>query len=91
VKTLTRTEEEETIISNCPDRSTYPEEKSVSRSGATPVYWPSLGVQCDSRPGYASCRRLGSKVSLLLLIYGFACSADERVKVNPGPVWGLRV
>jgi hypothetical protein len=36
VKTLTRTEEEETIISNCPDRSTYPEEKSVSRSGATP-------------------------------------------------------
>jgi hypothetical protein len=36
VKTLTKTEEEETIIINRPDRSTYPEEKSVLRSGATP-------------------------------------------------------
>jgi hypothetical protein len=35
---LTKTEEEETIIINRPDRSTYPEEKSVSRSGATPVF-----------------------------------------------------
>jgi len=36
VKTLTKTEEEGTIIINRPDRSTYPEEKSVLRSGATP-------------------------------------------------------
>jgi hypothetical protein len=33
---LTKTKEEETIIINRPGRSTYPEEKSVSRSGATP-------------------------------------------------------
>ncbi len=33
---LTKSEEEETIIINRPDRSTYPERKSVSRSGATP-------------------------------------------------------
>jgi len=33
---LTETEDEETIIINRPDRSTYLEEKSVSRSGATP-------------------------------------------------------
>jgi hypothetical protein len=35
---LTKTEEEETIIINRPDRSTYPKEKSVLRSGATPVH-----------------------------------------------------
>jgi CBS domain-containing protein len=34
---LTKTEEEETIIINRPDRSTYPRQKSVLRSGATPV------------------------------------------------------
>jgi len=34
---LTKTKEEETIIINRSDRSTYPEEKFVSRSGATPV------------------------------------------------------
>ena len=33
---LTKTQEEETIIINRPDRSTYPEEKSVLRSGVTP-------------------------------------------------------
>jgi hypothetical protein len=33
---LTKTEEEETIIINRLDRSTYPEQKSDSRSGATP-------------------------------------------------------
>jgi hypothetical protein len=33
---LTKTEEEETIIINRPDRSTYPEQKSVLRSEATP-------------------------------------------------------
>jgi len=33
---LTKTEEEETII-NCSGRSTYLDEKSVLRSGATPV------------------------------------------------------
>ena len=32
---LTNTEDEENII-NCPDGPTYPDEKSVSRSGATP-------------------------------------------------------
>ena len=35
-KRLTKSEEKETIIINCSDRSTYPEEKSVQRSGATP-------------------------------------------------------
>jgi hypothetical protein len=34
---LTKTEEEESIIINRPDRSTYPEEESVLRSGATPA------------------------------------------------------
>jgi len=34
---LTKTKEEETIIINRSGRSTYPEEKSVSRSGATPI------------------------------------------------------
>src|SRR5262249_32028749 len=34
---LTKTKEEETIIINRSGRSTYPEEKSVSRSGATPA------------------------------------------------------
>jgi hypothetical protein len=34
---LTKTEEEESIIINRPDRSTYPEEESVLRSGATPL------------------------------------------------------
>jgi len=33
---LTKAEEEESIIINRPDKSTYPEQKSVSRSGATP-------------------------------------------------------
>jgi hypothetical protein len=33
---LTKTKAQETIIINRPDRSTYPEQKSVSRSGATP-------------------------------------------------------
>jgi len=33
---LTKTEEEETIIINRPGRSTYPEQKSVLTSGATP-------------------------------------------------------
>jgi len=36
VRGLTKTEEEETIIINRSDRSTYPDEKSVLRSGATP-------------------------------------------------------
>jgi len=34
---LTKTREEETIIINRPDGSTYPEEKSVLRSEATPI------------------------------------------------------
>src|SRR5579872_1715841 len=34
---LTKSEEEETIIINRPGTSTYPEEKSVLTSGATPV------------------------------------------------------
>ncbi len=34
---LTKTEEEETIIINRPNRSTYPEQKSVLTSGATPL------------------------------------------------------
>jgi hypothetical protein len=33
---LTKTEEKETIIINRSDRATYPQRKSVSRSGATP-------------------------------------------------------
>jgi hypothetical protein len=33
---LTKTEEEETIIINRPDRSTYPHEESVQTGGATP-------------------------------------------------------
>jgi hypothetical protein len=33
---LTKTKEEESII-NRPDKSTYPQEKAVSRSGATPI------------------------------------------------------
>jgi len=37
---LTRNEEEERIIINRPDESTYPEEKSVSTSGATPAVSP---------------------------------------------------
>jgi hypothetical protein len=35
---LTRTEEEQTIIINRSDRSTYPDRKSVLTSGATPDY-----------------------------------------------------
>jgi hypothetical protein len=34
---LTKTEEKENIIINRSGRSTYPEQKSVSRTGATPV------------------------------------------------------
>jgi hypothetical protein len=34
---LTKSKEEETIIINRPGRSTYPDEKSVLRSGATPL------------------------------------------------------
>jgi len=40
---LTKSEDEETIIINRPDRSTYPDEKSVLTSGATP-YFASAGV-----------------------------------------------
>ena len=36
MKTLTKTEEEESIIINRSARSTYPKRKSVSRGGATP-------------------------------------------------------
>jgi hypothetical protein len=43
---LTKTEEKETII-NRTDRSTYPEQKSVPRSGATP----------DGHPGLARSRK----------------------------------
>jgi len=35
---LTKSEDEETITINRPGRSTYPEEKSVLTSGATPVF-----------------------------------------------------
>jgi hypothetical protein len=35
---LTKSEDEETITINRPGRSTYPEEKSVLTSGATPNY-----------------------------------------------------
>ena len=35
---LTKSEEEETIIINRPGRSTYPDEKSVLTSGATPLF-----------------------------------------------------
>ena len=35
VRGLTKVEEQETIIINCSDRSIYPDEKSVLRSGAT--------------------------------------------------------
>jgi hypothetical protein len=35
-RALTKTEENETIIINRSDRSTYPDQKSVLRSGATP-------------------------------------------------------
>jgi len=48
VKTLTKTEEEGTIIINRPDRSTYPEEKSVLRSGATPAHEPTEGALPDA-------------------------------------------
>jgi hypothetical protein len=34
---LTKSEDEETITINRPGRSTYPEEKSVLTSGATPA------------------------------------------------------
>ena len=44
---LTTTEEEETIIINRSGRSTYPEGKSVRRSGATPV----LLIPCDANQG----------------------------------------
>ena len=48
---LTMNEDEETITINLPGRSTYPEEKSVLTSGATPIVgW--LGV------GVAGCLRL---------------------------------
>jgi hypothetical protein len=39
---LTKTEEKDTIIINSSGRSTYPEQKSVSRSGATPVEEPAF-------------------------------------------------
>ena len=58
MKTLTKTEEEGSISINRPDRSTYPEEKSVLRSGATPLhlfldrdvhrsnaYWKVVGIE----------------------------------------------
>ena len=55
---LTKAEEEESIIINRPGRSTYPEEKSVSRSGATPQQQAMMvgGVALN----------LGSSVRLLL-------------------------
>ena len=43
---LTKSEEEETIIINRPGRSTYPDEKSVLTSGATP----------DLRTAWQYCR-----------------------------------
>ena len=46
---LTKTKEEETIIINRSGRPTYPEEKSVSRSGATPkeqgTQWVAAGTK----------------------------------------------
>ncbi len=39
---LTKSEDEETITINRPGRSTYPEEKSVLTSGATPEYTRAL-------------------------------------------------
>src|SRR5581483_11848975 len=40
---LTKTEEHETIIINRSDRSTYPDQKSVLRGGATPYRRPQRG------------------------------------------------
>ena len=40
---LTKNEDEETITINRPGRSTYPEEKSVLTSGATPKAWREAG------------------------------------------------
>ena len=47
---LTKSEEEETIIINRPGESTYPEEKSVLTSGATPDYDPLTGKYIESDP-----------------------------------------
>lgn len=41
---LTKSEEEETIIINRPGRSTYPDEKSVLTSGATPALMLGMSV-----------------------------------------------
>ena len=66
---LTKSEEEETIIINRPGRSTYPDEKSVLTSGATPLFGsghsphsiahPSLRTSRHTRPPGAAATAAG--------------------------------
>ena len=50
---LTKREDQDTIIINRPDRPTYPDEKSVLTSGATPLL-DRLTLFGDRRQGYAT-------------------------------------
>jgi len=70
---LTRNEEEERIIINRPDESTYPEEKSVSTSGATPL--PCRTVACETalKLGVVNVRvlkKIAETIALLIPLAG---------------------
>src|SRR5579859_6606124 len=54
VRGLTKSEDQETIIINRPDRSTYPDRESVLTSGATP---PAAGGAASNGPMIAKRKR----------------------------------
>jgi hypothetical protein len=91
---LTRNEEEERIIINRPDESTYPEEKSVSTSGATPPLGlhaarKALNYQMLEGPkGLGSVRprtRLfGSGRLAVSILSGREAASQEKPLLSPG-------
>src|SRR5262245_31139653 len=70
---LTKSEEDETIITNCLDRSTYPQEKSVLTSGAIPCEGRDVIIQRSSRRKWPS-KRFGARRRLRRLPPTMRCT-----------------
>jgi len=83
---LTKTQEEETIIINRPDRSTYPEEKSVLRSGATRLVGNAFGG--NNIRTFAA--RYPAEVAGLVLVEADVVSSPEELRGHAKLVTSMR-
>jgi hypothetical protein len=63
---LTKTEEKDTIIINRSGRSTYPEQKSVRRSGATPIGVALFGSLLERKGAFMTGVHMSLVISTLL-------------------------